>query len=238
MKLIRDVGVAIATSATLLLVSQYSVAGAKEDPLLTMIKVDQLEQRYGDEDPFVIEAQAWVGYDLNKLWLKTRVERVDGENQGAEWQLLYGKAISAFWDLQVGVKQDVKPRPTREWAVIGVQGLAPYYIDVDAAFFVGESGRTAVRVNAEYELMLTQRWVLIPELEMNFFGKNDTATGTGSGLSDSELGLRLAYEVRREFAPYIGINWEKKYGRSADFAAAENEPTSDTQFVIGASVWF
>lgn len=223
----------------LLGVSQHTFAGAKDDPLLTMINIDQLEQRNGDEeDPFVFEGQAWVGYDLDKVWLKTEVERVDSENENVELQVLYSKAISPFWNIQVGARRDFKPDPERNWGVIGFQGVAPYYLEVDTALFIGESGRTALRVETEYELMLTQRLVLIPEIELNFFGKTDEETETGSGLSNSELGLRLAYEIRREFAPYIGINWERKYGTTADFAKRDGESTNDTQFVVGVSAWF
>lgn len=222
----------------LLVTGQNVLAGAKDDPLLTMVNIDQLEKRNGDEDPFVFEAQAWIGYDLDKIWLKTEAERVEGENESVELQLLYSKAISPFWNLQVGARRDFKPEPERNWGVIGFQGLAPYYFEIDTALFIGESGRTALRFEAEYELMLTQRLVLIPEIELNFFGKTDEETETGSGLSNSELGLRLAYEIRREFAPYVGVNWENKYGATADFAKEEGESTNDTQLVIGVSAWF
>ncbi len=214
------------------------LAGANDDPLLFMGEIDRLEKRNGDEDPAVLEAQAWAGYDLHKLWIKTEMERVEGENEDAELQLLYSKAISSFWNLELGARRDFKPEPERNWGVVGFHGLAPYYLEVDTALFVGESGRSALRFKTEYELMLTQRWVLIPELEVNFFGQNDEDTGTGSGLANSELGLRVAYEVRREFAPYIGVSWEKKYGKTADFAKEEGEITDDTQFVIGVHAWF
>lgn len=217
---------------------QFASAAANDDPLLFMLEIDQLEVREGDEDPSVLEAQAWLGYDLHKLWIKTEVERVESDNEEVELQLLYSKAISAFWNLELGARRDFKPEPERNWAVIGFHGLSPYYLEIDTALFIGESGRTSLRFEAEYELMLTQRWVLIPELELNFFGKTDEATETGSGLSNSELGLRLAYEIRREFAPYVGVNWERKYGKTADFAKEEGESTNDTQFVIGVHAWF
>lgn len=237
MKIIKKIVTPCVTGMSLLL-SPMVFAGAKDDPLLFMVNIDQLEKRNGDEDPTVLEAQAWAGYDLHKLWVKTEVERVEGENEDVELQLLYSKAISPFWNVELGARRDFKPEPERNWGVIGFHGLAPYYFEVDTALFVGESGRTALRFEAEYELMLTQRWVLVPELELNFFGETDEETETGSGLANSELGLRLAYEFRREFAPYIGVNWEKKYGKTADFAEAEDESTNDTQFVIGVSAWF
>lgn len=225
-------------AAALITTGQSALAGAKDDPLLFMLTVDQLETRSGDEDPDVLEAQAWLGYDINKLWLKTEIERVDGTNESAELQLLYGRAVSPFWDFQIGIKRDFDPQPERNWAVVGFQGLSPYYFEIDAALFIGESGRSAFRFEAEYEQMLTQRLVLIPELELNFFGQNDPATEIGSGLANSEFGLRLAYEIRREFAPYIGVNWEAKHGETQRIAEQHGENTEDTQFVVGIKAWF
>ena len=109
---------------------------------------------------------------------------------------------------------------------------------IDGTIFIGESGRTALRLEAEYELLFTQRLILTPEVEVNFYGQNDADTGVGSGLSDVELGLRLRYEIRREFAPYIGVNWFKKYGNTADFARSAGQDTDDTQFVVGIRAWY
>ncbi|MFT6220984.1 MAG: copper resistance protein B [Candidatus Endobugula sp.] len=225
-------------AAALITSGQSVFAGAKDDPLLFMVTIDQLETRSGDEDPDVLEAQAWLGYDLNKLWLKTEVERVGGTNEKAELQLLYGRAVAPFWDFQIGVKRDFDPQPERNWAVIGFQGVSPYYVEIDTALFIGESGRSAFRFEAEYEQMITQRLVLIPEVELNFFGQTDLETETGSGLASSEIGLRLAYEIRREFAPYIGVNWEAKHGETKRLARQDGENTEDTQFVIGIKAWF
>lgn len=225
-------------SLALMTTGQSVHAGAKDDPLLFMLKIDQLETRSGDEDPHVLEAQAWLGYDLNKLWIKTEVERVNGTNESAELQLLYGRAIAPFWDFQIGLRRDVDPQPERNWAVVGFQGLSPYYFEIDSALFIGESGRSAFRFEAEYEQMITQRLVLIPEMELNFFGQTDLETDTGSGLASSEVGLRLAYEIRREFAPYIGVNWEAKHGETKRLAIEEGENTEDTQFVVGFQAWF
>ena len=210
-----------------------------DDPLLARVMIDQLEWRDGDEmDPYILEAQAWIGKDLHKLWIKTDVERVDGETEEAEIQALYSHAIAPFWDIQVGVRQDLKPTPEREWGVIGIQGLAPYFFEVDAALFIGNSGDTAARVSAEYEWMLTQKAVLSPEIALNFYGQNDMHRQAGSGLSDAQAGLRLRYEIRREFAPYIGVNWTKRFGNSADFVRDHGEPASDTQWVAGVRMWF
>ena len=198
---------------TCALISSTAFAASKDDPVLTKVMIDQLEVRSIDgPDPWLFVAQGWVGQDLDKLWLKTEVEYVDGETEEAEVQALYSRAIAPYWDLQVGWRRDVRPEPNRDWLAIGFKGLAPYWVEIDAAAFIGEGGQVGARLEAEYEWMLTQRWVLSPEVEVNLHSKNDEETGTGSGLSDLELGLRLRYEIRREFAPYIGVNWVKKRG--------------------------
>jgi copper resistance protein B len=210
-----------------------------DNPVLTRVIIDQLEMRNADgANPMGLEAQAWIGKDLNKLWLKTDIERRDGETEEAEVQALYSRVIAPFWDIQTGVRYDAKPTPTRTWGVIGLQGLAPYWFDVDTALFVGESGRIAARFSAEYELLFTQRLILTPNVEINVYGQNDAETGTGSGLSDVKAGLRLRYEIRREFAPYAGINWNKKFGNTAEFVKRQGEAVSDTELVVGLRVWF
>ena len=234
MKLLKITLVSCAIS-----LSSVAFASMEDDPVLTMVKIDQFETRstQGD-DPFVWDADAWIGQDLNKLWIKTEGERVSGKTESAELQLLYSKAAAPFWDVQFGVKKDFQPKPSRNWGVIAAKGLAPYLFEVDASLFIGESGRSAVRLDAEYEYMFSQKLILSPEIEINAFAKDDELTGTGKGLSSIEAGLRLRYEVRREFAPYIGINWEKKYGNTANFSLNEGEKTEDTQLVVGVRFWF
>jgi len=210
-----------------------------DDPLLTMLIVDQLEIRIADgENPLVWDAEGWGGQDLHKLWIKTDGEYVDGQVDEAELQALYSRAVAPYWDLQLGWRHDFRPSPQRGWLAFGLKGLAPYYFDIDTALFIGDSGRTAARLQVEYEIMLTQRLVLVPEIEVNLHGKDDSATGTGSGLSDIEAGLRLRYEVRREFAPYFGVNWTRLYGQTADYAREEGDDSDDVQFVIGVRFWF
>ena len=225
--------------ATALLLPGLVQAASKDDPILTKVMIDQLEVRStGGPDPWVLDAQAWVGRDLNKLWVKAEVEYVDGKTEEAEAQALYSRAVAPYWDLQIGWRHDFRPKPDRDWLAIGFEGLAPYWFEVDAAAFVGEGGRLAARLEAEYEWIFTQRLVLSPELEVNLHSKNDASVGIGSGLSDLELGLRLRYEIRREFAPYVGVNWTRKIGNTADFARDEGEDTSDVQIVAGVRAWF
>lgn len=214
-------------------------AGMEDDPIVTKVMIDQLETRIVDgDDPLVLEGTIWIGKDLNKLVIKADVEQVNGETEELELQALYSRAVDPYWDFQVGIRQDQKPAPNKDWLAIGFMGVAPYWFEVDTSLFIGESGQVNLRFEAEYEWMLTQRWVLSPEIEFNIHSKDDEARGTGSGLSDSQLGIRLRYEIKREFAPYIGVNWNNKYGNTATFAKNEGEKVSSTQVVVGVRAWF
>jgi copper resistance protein B len=216
-----------------------AAAGMGDDPLLIKVMVDKLEWRdAAGDDPLVWDADAWVGKDRDKLWLKTEGEYLDGKTQEAEVQALYSRAFAPYWDLQAGWRHDFEPQPERDWFAFALKGLAPYWFEVDATLFAGGNGQLAARLDAEYELLFTQRLILAPEIELNLHGKDDPRTGVGSGVSDLDLGLRLRYEIRREFAPYIGVNWSKKFGKTADFAEEEGETTDDVQFVLGVRAWF
>lgn len=184
------------------------------------------------------EAQAWIGTDINRLWLRSEGERTDGHTESADLEVLYGRSVSAWWDVVGGIKHDFKPGDSRTWAAFGVQGLAPYKFEVQATAYLGESGQTAANVEAEYELLLTNRLVLQPLVELSFHGKDDPLRGIGSGLSTAEAGLRLRYEFTRRFAPYIGVVHERAFGETADLREAEGEGVSDTRVVAGVRVWF
>ena len=219
--------------------STSAFAGGEDDPIVTKVMIDQLETRITDGDnPTVLEGTVWIGKDLEKLVIKVDAEQVKNETEELELQALYGRAIAPYWDFQIGIRQDQKPTPERNWLAIGFMGVAPYWFEIDTALFIGESEQVGLRFSAEYEWMITQRWVLSPELAFNIHSKDDEATGTGSGLSDTQLGLRLRYEVKREFAPYIGVNWNNKYGNTATFAKNDGEKVSSTQIVAGIRAWF
>lgn len=216
-----------------------AVAMVEDDPLTARFLLDKLEVRAADgPDPLVLDADAWIGYDLNKLRVRTEVERAGGATEEAELQLLYSRAVTPFWDAYAGWRRDVEPEPERDFLALGVVGVAPYMIETDAALFIGESGQLGLRLDAEYEYLFSQKLVLSPEVEIDFYGEDDRETGTGSGLSQMEIGLRLYYEVRRELAPYIGVNWTRKFGDTADFARDEGEDTSDVQILAGLRAWF
>ncbi|MER3546956.1 MAG: copper resistance protein CopB [Rhodanobacteraceae bacterium] len=203
-----------------------------------MLLIDQLEvvhDSHGNNAAF-LDAQAWYGEGFNKLWVKAEGESAKGKLEDLRTEVLWDHAISAYWGTQLGIRRDFGEGPGRTWAAFGVQGLAPYWFDTEATFYVGSNGRTAARAQFEYEELLTQRLVLQPKFEVNLYGEEDRERGIGAGLSDARLGLRLRYEIRREFAPYVGVVWQQRFGRSADFARAQGKPASELQFVAGVRV--
>lgn len=214
-------------------------AGTNDDPLLTYFKADQFELRDSNEGSiFVWELDAWLGKDLNKFWIKSEGERIKGETESSETDLLYSIGVSSYWDFQLGLRQEYTPDSTDDSFGFGFLGTTPYLFEIDASLFVNEDDLFNVRIEAEYEYLFSQRLVLIPNLEMSLYSEEDTTRGIGSGLSNVELGLRLHYEFIREISPYIGINYEKKFGDSADFLSDAGEDVSDTQLLAGVSFWF
>lgn len=187
---------------------------------------------------FAWEGQGWVGTDLNRLWVRSEGERVDSATESAELEVLYGRAVARWWDVVAGVRHDFQPGDSQTFAAIGLTGVAPYKFEVAATAYVGPSGQIAADFEVEYELLLTNRLILQPLVEISLYGENDERRGIGSGLSTVEAGLRLRYEIRREFAPYVGVIWNKKFGTTAEFARSTNEPVSDTQWVAGIRAWF
>lgn len=202
---------------------------------------ERLEYRSNGGDPvFLWDAQGWWGGDINKLWLKTEGEydfRADAFEE-AETQALWSRAIGPFFDAQAGVRHDFAPGGDRTFAVVGLQGLTPYLFEVDSALFVSGEGDVSARLEAEYELLLTQRLILQPRTELNFEFQDVPEYGLGSGLSTAEVGARLRYEVKREFAPYVGVSWERAVGDTADFARDAGEEPGSVSFVAGVRIWF
>ena len=207
----------------------------------TLILGERLEYLSNGDDPLTVwEGQGWIGGDINKLWFKTEGEYANDEGgfEEVEIQALYSRAIAPFWDVQAGIRYDVDPSPSRAHAVVGVQGLTPYWFELDSQIFMSEEGNTAARLEAEYEFRLTQRWMLQPRMELNAAFANDEETGQGSGLSTLQAGLRLRYEVTREFAPYFGVSWQRSFGNTRDFARAEGEDSEQLSWVAGVRFWF
>lgn len=204
-----------------------------------MLLVDRLEAFHArDANGQGWEAEGWYGGDENKLWVRTEGERRGGKLEDADLEALWNHNVTAFWSTQLGVRRELGEGPGRTWAAFGVQGLAPYWIDVEATGYVGASGRTAGRARADYDMLFTQRLILQPEAEINLYGRNDPRRRIGSGMSDVRFGLRLRYEIRRQFAPYVGVNWVRRTGTTADYARQDNQPVLDRQIVAGVRTWF
>ncbi|GLR77409.1 copper resistance protein B (plasmid) [Azospirillum oryzae] len=212
----------------------------EEPAILSTLLVDRLEHRWKDgENTLDWDIKGFIGGDTDKLWLNAKGSKpVEGGAEKAEFQLLYSRLVSEFWDVQVGVRHDVRPQPQTTYAVAGFQGLAPYFFDVNAQAFLSEDGALSARLEAEYDLLITQRLILQPVAEMNVSARRVRELDLGRGITDIELGLRLRYEVAREFAPYIGVNWERKLGETADITRRHGEDASAVSFVTGVRFWF
>lgn len=190
-------------------------------------------------DGYRWDGEAWFGGDINRLTLKSEGEgAARGGVDHAEIQALYARAIDPYWNLQAGVRHDIRPRPSRTYATIGVEGLAPYMVEVEGALFLSDKGDLLARAEAWYDQRITQRLMLQPRVELNFAAQNVPRDRIGSGLSNAELGLRLRYEIRREFAPYIGISYDRKVGDTARYARQDGESAHATSVVIGIRTWF
>ncbi len=185
------------------------------------------------------EGRFWYGTATNRLTIKSEgeAENANGGSSGRV-EALWSHAITPFWDLQLGARRDFGTGPKRNWAAFGIEGMLPYRIELEATGYVGPSGRTALGLKAEYDLLLTQRLVFTPELEASLYGKSDPERGIGSGLSSGSLSLRLRYEVTRQFAPYVGVSFERKFGQTADYASAAGAGRSQTAIMAGIRFWF
>lgn len=201
--------------------------------------LDKLEYQDAEQGSALAwEASGWVGGDINRLWIRSEGERTNGVTEDAELQLLYGRSVSPWWDVVAGVRQDFKPGSPQTWGAFGIQGMALYDFEAEATAFIGENGQTAARLEGEYDILLTNRLILQPTAEANFFGKNDPERGVGSGLANTEVGLRLRYEIVRQFAPYIGLTWSRSYGKTADLIRDEGGDVDEARFVAGIRMWF
>jgi copper resistance protein B len=201
--------------------------------------VDRLEARRGDgQTTGAYDLTARYGRDFSRLVVKAEGEVVSGKLEASRTEALWSRALASHWDAQLGLRHDSGPGPDRNWIALGVEGLAPYWFEVDATAYVGEGGRTALRLSAGYELLLTQKSILQPRLELVAYGKTDPVNGIGEGLSSANAGIRLRYEFTRQFAPYLGVEWTGRFGETADLARAEGQRKSNTRAVAGVRFWF
>lgn len=202
-----------------------------------MMNLAEYQVRDG-ADGYRWDGQAWFGGDINRFVLKSEGEGTVKEAvESAEVQALYSRAIGVYTDIQAGLRQDFNPG-TRTYLTIGAETLLPYWFDVEGAAFLSNKGELLGRVEGYYDLLFTNYVILQPRAELNFSAKNSSDLHLGSGLTNAELGLRLRYEFTREFAPYIGISWDRKVGQTADFARALRHSTEETSLVIGIRTFF
>jgi copper resistance protein B len=183
------------------------------------------------------DSRSWIGGDVNRIVIRTEGEAVDGIIDAAEAQVLYSRSFSPWWDAVAGVRFDARPSPSHTWFAIGVQGVAPQMIDVQATAYIGQSGHLAARLELEHDLHVTQRLVFQPLVELSLEGSDDPDRGIGAGLSTGEVGFRLRYEIRRELAPYGGVVWHKKLFGTGDAARAAGGDAGGWHLVAGLRWW-
>ena len=222
----------------------YALPGARilrlsDESSFGSLLFNRLERVYtSGSNSTAYDAQGWYGRDYDRLVIKAEGDVAAGKVQDSRTELLWGHAVAAFWDAQLGMRHDGGTGASRNWLAAGFQGLAPYWFEMDAAIYASDSGRTALRLSAEYELLFTQKLILQPRAEINAYGKSDPERDVGSGLSDAVVGMRLRYEFTRQFAPYLGVEWTGKFGETANMASAAAENTRETSYVAGVRFWF
>jgi len=199
---------------------------------------NQLEGRFGDTSAFRWSGEGWAGTDEHRLWLRSEGMLSGGQVQDGQQELFYSRPISTYFDAKLGARYDLDSLPGRGWGAVGVEGLAPQFFRVAATGYVSGDGHLAAKLEGSYDLLITQRLILQPQIEMNFYSMDDPARLIGSGLSDIDAGLRLRYEITRKFAPYVGVTYDGKFGSTAAFAAGAGEPINQIRFAVGLRAWF
>lgn len=203
-----------------------------------MLNLAELQVRKGS-DGYRWDGAFWIGGDLNRFVVKSEGEgRFNDRIESADVQALYSRALDPYWNLQLGVRREFGTGSHRSYFVLGVEGLAPYGFDTEGALFLSDKGQLLARATASYDERITNRLVLQPRAEANLSFQDMPRERIGSGLSNLELGLRLRYEIKREFAPYVGISWDRKLGKTADFARVAGDDTGGASFVAGLRLWF
>ena len=204
------------------------------------ILLDRLEYGARDgKDAWTWDAQGWYGGDYNKLWIKSEGQKeIGGRTEEAAVEALYARRFRPFWYYQAGVRVEERPGPRRTFLALGVQGIMPLWFDVEATAYVGRKGEVEARVEAENNFYLTQRLILQPRVETLIATRADEERGVGRGVRSLEAGLRLRYEIKREIAPYIGIQWSRAFGGTADFIRRAGGDAGETSLVAGVRMWY
>ena len=210
-----------------------------ESESLAAVQFKRLEATRSDgHSAMPYDVEAWFGRTYERAVLKAEGEIEGGDVSEGRAELLWSHAFAAYWDTQLGIRYDHGQGPSRNWLAVGIEGLAPYWFDLEATAYFGESSRTALRIDASYDMLVSQRLILQPRLEANFYGRDDPERGLGSGLADVSLALRLRYETRRELAPYLGVARVNQYGGTEDLTRAAGGDPGDTRLTLGLRFWF
>jgi copper resistance protein B len=181
----------------------------------------------GKDDPVASwDFNGWIGTDENKLWLKSEGEIADGKTEQAEFWAMYSRNIAAFWDAQIGVRQDTQPGSVT-YLVAGFEGLAPYFFETEAHLFVSDEGDVSARIRQENDFLITQRLILQPYIEANLYAQDVPGQDVGAGLANGEIGLQTRYEITRKFAPYLDLRYERKFGETSSIAKSVGENRDD-----------
>jgi len=216
-----------------LTLSSFTLASMGDDPLFTKVTIDELEKQDNDEKNIAWDVNGWIGYDLDKIYIYSEGEKPKGASTESENQLVYSKAIAPYWDIQFGVGYDKTETDSQTWGVIALQGLAPYFFETRGALLIAADGNVGLRFETEYEALLTQKLIATPSISADLYSKDNISMGLGKGLSNITAGLRLRYEIKREFSPYVGVEWSKNFANTADFS-----PLDETYAVVGVRIWF
>jgi copper resistance protein B len=215
------------------------MAHMDDDPWQAMVLLDRLEwQNASGGRASAWDLEAWAGRDGGRLLFRAEGEREDGDTEENRLELLWWRPITSRWNLVAGLRQELEPETPRTYAGVGLTGLAPGWVEVTATAWYGERGQVAATLEADLDLKFTNRLILQPDLELDAYGRDDEVNGLGSGLATVAAGLRLRYEIRRELAPYVGLEWAGRLGDTADLARADGESVRDARWVAGVRAWF
>jgi copper resistance protein B len=218
-----------------------NAAPMMEEPILGHVLFDQLEGRTnGPDNEFRWDGEGWIGTDMNKVWVKSQGFVEHGKMSDGDQEVLYDRPIPhlRYFDVQAGVRYDLDSDPGRTWGAIGIEGLAPYFFEFAPTFYFTNRGFFAGRIEGSYDILITNRLIAQPQIELNFYSKDNPSRGVGSGLSELDAGLRIRYEISRKFAPYIGFAYTGNFGETATFTRDQGGNPDDPRFMCGVRVWY
>ena len=223
----------------LLLAAGPARALTQDDPLIPYADLKRLEVHDAEEGRSLVwKGSAGISGDLWGLNITSEGERLDGVTEEGEVQVRARRALSAFWNLEFGWRRDFMPKPDRDWAALGLEGVLPYHIETELSVYADDGGDTAARLEAHHELKFTQRLLLRSAVELDAYGQDDLSREQGSGIAHLEAGLRLGYEIQRKITPYLGVEYKRVYDDTADLHRAAGEDLSNTVFVGGVRLWY